>query len=128
VVVDSSVLIAIHLKEPGWDVLLDKIAAAPEVIVGAPTLLETAIVLSARLRQDVQPLLMLLLRRLTIRLIPFSEEHYEAAIDAFLRFGKGRHPAGLNFGDCMAYAVAAVSGLPLLYTGGDFARTDIQSA
>ena len=54
--------------------------------------------------------------------------HYEAAVAAYLRFGKGRHPAALNFGDCMSYALASESGLPLLYTGDDFARVDIQSA
>jgi ribonuclease VapC len=61
-------------------------------------------------------------------IIDFSEDHYEAALSAFLRFGKGRHPASLNFGDCMSYALASVSGLPLLYAGTDFSRTDIQSA
>jgi ribonuclease VapC len=61
-------------------------------------------------------------------LVDFNQEHYDAAVSAYLRFGKGRHAAGLNFGDCLCYALAAVSGLPLLYTGTDFSRTDIQSA
>jgi ribonuclease VapC len=61
-------------------------------------------------------------------IVDFNEDHYEAALSAFLRFGKGRHPAGLNFGDCMSYALASVSGLPLLYAGTDFSRTDIPSA
>jgi ribonuclease VapC len=69
-----------------------------------------------------------LLRKLNAEIVDFNEYHYEAAASAFLRFGKGRHPAGLNFGDCMSYALSAVTGLPLLCTGDDFARTDIQCA
>jgi ribonuclease VapC len=68
------------------------------------------------------------LHRLEIEIVEFNEYHYEVALAAFLRFGKGRHPAALNFGDCMSYALSAVSGLPLLCTGHDFARTDIQCA
>ena len=64
-------------------------------------------------------------RRSGAEILPFTEDHARAAAAAFLRYGKGRHPAGLNFGDCMAYAVAKVEGAPLLFTGGDFARTDV---
>ena len=58
-------------------------------------------------------------------MVPFTEAHARPRRTAFLRYGKGRHPAGLNFGDCMAYAVAKAEGAPLLFTGGDFARTDV---
>lgn len=126
-VIDSSALVAIHLKEPEFSVLLDKIAGAADKVVAAPTVLEAAIVLSGRMKQDARPLLALLLRRLGIRVVPFGEEHYDAAIDAFLRFGKGRHPAALNFGDCIAYATAALAELPLLYVGKDFAQTDVEA-
>jgi ribonuclease VapC len=68
------------------------------------------------------------LRRVKADAVPFNQEHLDAAAAAFLRFGRGSHPASLNFGDCMSYAVAAVAGLPLLYTGEDFARTDIDRA
>ena len=68
------------------------------------------------------------LRRVNAQVVPFTEEHFDAAVEAFQRFGRGRHPAGLNFGDCMSYAVATVAGLPLLFTGQDFARTDITTA
>ena len=68
------------------------------------------------------------LRSIGAEIVPFQEEHYEAAVSAFLRYGKGRHPARLNFGDCMSYALAVITGLPLLYTGDDFSKTDIQSA
>ena len=69
-----------------------------------------------------------LLRRARVELIPVTAEHARAARHAWRRFGKGNHPAGLNFGDCFAYALAAVSGEPLLYKGEDFALTDIEAA
>ena len=127
-VLDSSAIVAIHLKEPGYGRLIDAIDHAGLVVVGAPTLLETAMVLSARLNQDARPLLLAFLRRLEVEVIAFNEEHLDAATTAFLRFGRGRHPAGLNFGDCMSYAVASVAGMPLLFTGQDFAQTDIAPA
>ena len=68
------------------------------------------------------------LRRLEAEAVPFNQEHMDAAAPAFIRFGKGRHPAALNFGDCMSYAVASVVGMPLLFTGEDFKRTDIAQA
>jgi ribonuclease VapC len=85
-------------------------------------------VLSRRLSSDARPRLMGYLHKMNAEIVAFSPEHYEAAVDAFLRFGKGRHPARLNFGDCMSYAIASVAGLPLLYTGSDFSKTDIQAA
>jgi len=125
---DSSALISILLEERGHGSLLEKVGCAEAIFLGAPTALETAMVLSARFRQDSRPLLAGFLRRINAEIIEFNEDHYEAALSAFLRFGKGRHPAALNFGDCMSYALASVSGLPLLYAGIDFSRTDIQSA
>ena len=82
-------------------------------------------VLSSRLGRDPRQQLAGFLREMEVEVIPFTAEHYEVAMDAFERFGKGRHPAALNFGDCLTYAVARLSGLPLLYTGNDFARTDL---
>jgi ribonuclease VapC len=125
---DSSALLAVFLREPGWEGVMARAAEAKVVVIGAPTLLETAMVLSARMGQDARPVLMSSLRQFRAQVVPFTDEHYETAIDAFLRYGKGLHKAALNFGDCMAYAVAAVSGLPLLYTGKDFAQTDITAA
>ena len=127
-VLDSSAIVAIHLREPGHDRLIQRIEDAEVVVVGVPTLLETAMVLSTRLGQDARPLLSTFLRRLEAEVVPLGNEHLDAAISAFLRFGRGRHPAALNFGDCMAYAVASVSGMPLLFTGEDFTRTDISRA
>lgn len=127
-VLDSSAIVAIHLKEPGYERLLDALEKASVVLVGAPTLLESAMVLTARLGRDARPGLSAFLRGLHAEVVPFNEAHQDTAVTAFLRFGRGRHPASLNFGDCMSYAVAAVSGVPLLFTGGDFPQTDIACA
>ena len=127
-VIDSSALLAIHLQEPKYQVCLEKIVLASLAVIGAPTLLETTMVLTARAGANARTAISRSLGQLRIQVVPFTEEHFEIATDAFLRFGKGRHPAALNFGDCMSYAIAQASGLPLLYTGKDFAKTDVASA
>ena len=125
---DTSAIVAIVLREPGFEDLLGKIEQARVVAVGTPTLTECSMVLSSRLQVDARLVIRSVLRRMNAQVVPFTEEHFDAAADAFLRFGRGRHPAGLNFGDCLSYAVASVSGLPLLFTGDDFTRTDIRAA
>ena len=82
-------------------------------------------VIAGRKGPDSRPEVEALLATLGLRVVPLTDAHARLATDAFLRWGKGRHPAGLNFGDCMAYAVAKAEGAPLLFTGGDFARTDV---
>ena len=124
-IVDTSAIIAIFLKEPGYEVVLDKLIEADAVGVGTPTLAETAIVLTARLGTDPVSLLNRFVTEFGIRQIPFAPEHWQEAADAYSRYGKGRHPAALNYGDCMTYAVAKLSGQPLLYVGDDFSRTDL---
>ena len=124
-ILDSSAILAAFLEEPGYDGILDQISSAQTVGVGSPTFVETAIVLSLKMRRDARPQLNEFLREAGAELIPLGPEHIDAAVDAFLRFGKGRHPAALNFGDCLTYAIAAVAGLPLLFTGDDFTKTDI---
>lgn len=124
-VLDSSVLIAIVMTEPGSKDLLSRIRTTSPVCIGAPTLVETAMVLSRRLAGDPLPLLTELLEELEVEVIPFTAEHSRAAVRAFLNFGKGRHPAALNFGDCLTYSVASVANQPLLYVGNDYARTDL---
>lgn len=98
--------------------------AADVVGVGAPTLVETAAVLGTRIPQ-ARPLLDDLLRRLQAQVVPFGADHWEVARTAYERFGKGRHPAGLNLGDCCSYATARVAGRPLLCVGDDFSLTDL---
>lgn len=127
-VLDSSALLAILLQEAGHETLVEKAANAERVFIGAPTAFETAVVLSSKLRRDPRPEINGILRRLNAEIVQFGSEHYESAVSAFLRFGKGRHPAALNFSDCMTYALAAMSGEPLLFCGDDFSRTDIQGA
>ena len=127
-ILDSSALVSIVLKEEGCEVLAGKAQLANPVLICAPVVLESAMVLSRRLGYDARPIVSALLRRFDAEIVEFNQDHYEAAMSAFLRFGKGRHPAALNFGDCMSYALASVSGLPLLCTGDDFSRTDIQCA
>lgn len=127
-IVDSSALVSILLEEAGYETLLEKLNRADPVLVSAPIALEASIVLSKRLARDARPMIAGLLSRMQAEIVDFTQQHYETALSAYLRFGKGRHPAALNFGDCMSYALASESGLPLLYTGDDFPRTDIQSA
>jgi ribonuclease VapC len=128
VIVDASALIAIVLREPGHHTVVAKLAAVGEAGIGAPTLVETGIVLSVRLGRDARPLLARLLQEAGLTVVPFGEPHWRAAIDAYGRFGKGRHPAALNFGDCLTYAVARLAKQPLLCVGNDFSRTDLPLA
>ena len=127
-ILDSSALLAIVFREPGFEVLVTRIAGAEAVGVGAPTLAETGIVLHARLGDASRGLLERLLDELSVQEIPFREVHWREAAEAFRRFGRGYHPASLNFGDCLTYAVARLAGEPLVYVGEDFAKTDLDAA
>jgi ribonuclease VapC len=128
VILDSSAVIAILLEEPAHARVLDLLAAEPEPAIGAPTLAETAIVLSAKLGVEGGTLLARFLDEFGLVVLPFEEEHWRVATEAYLRYGRGRHPAGLNFGDCLTYAVAWLADEQLLCVGGDFARTDLELA
>lgn len=96
--------------------------------IGAPTLVETEIALVRKEGDVARTVLSRLRATLSIVVVPFGEDHWEVAMEAFSRYGKGRHPARLNYGDCMAYATARLAEMPLLYLGDDFAQTDIQPA
>lgn len=124
-ILDASAILSVVLEEPGCEAILRRIKEAPILAVGASTLVETAMVLSSRLRKDPRPLLSQFLREAEVEVIPFGRDHYEVAVDAFERYGKGRHPAALTFGDCLTYAMARLSGFPLLFTGDDFTKTDL---
>ena len=113
---------------PGHEAILEKMLAADETAIGAPTLAETAIVVSARLGTDARPLLSRFLREGAIETLPFGEAQFGVAVGAWLRFGRGRHQARLNVGDCLAYATARLAGRPLLCVGDDFARSDLTLA
>ena len=127
-ILDSSAVAAVALQEPGHERILAAMSAASALGIGAPTLVEATIVLSARLGRDARGLMSRLLLEADVAVVPFTDEHFGTALDAWLRFGRGRHPASLNFGDCLAYATARVAGEPLLFTGADFTQTDIAPA
>jgi len=127
-IVDSSALVAVVIEEPEFELVWDKLATAERVGVGAPTLFETAMVLRSRLGPRGRTLLDAVTGRLGAEVLPFDGRHWPVALDGFTRFGRGRHPAGLNFGDCLAYATASVAGEPLLCLGDDFAQTDLELA
>jgi ribonuclease VapC len=124
-ILDSSAIVAVLLKEPGYERLVAHLAENPEPGVGAPTMVETGIVLSARLGERGQTLLGRFAQAHELMILPCEAEHWQIAVHAFLRFGKGRHPATLNFGDCLTYATARLADEPLLCLGEDFAKTDI---
>lgn len=125
---DTSAIIAVLFEEPGYLDLIDRILAADHVRVGTPTLVETGLVFAGRRRAQAVGELEALLRELDVTIIPFGEREYRAAVEAFLRFGRGRHKAALSFGDCFAYAVADTANDSLLFLGNDFAQTDITPA
>jgi ribonuclease VapC len=127
-VVDSSALVAILLAEPGFERLREAMITAADVIVPAPVLVEAGMVMLSRTGTGGLTDLDDLLERSGARVLALSEGQARVAVVAFGRYGKGRHLAGLNFGDCMAYAVAMAEGVPLLFTGADFARTDVVAA
>lgn len=128
IVVDSSALLAILFREPDHQRILERLIREDGAVIPSPTLLESSIVASSRLERDASALIHNLMEEFGIATIPFEERHATTALSAWLRFGKGRHPAGLNFGDCIAYAVAQRGGMPLLCVGGDFPRTDLELA
>jgi ribonuclease VapC len=125
-ILDSSAVIAILLEEPGFEELEERADKAHSISIGAPTLLEVRIVLTRKSASSAR--LLLFLQTIGAVTVPFTEEHLLAAVEAHERFGKGKHPARLNFGDCMSYAIARVSQEPLLFTGDDFSKTDIEAA
>jgi ribonuclease VapC len=125
---DSSALIAILFAEAGHLDIVDSILEADAVRVGAPTLVETGLVLAGRRGGAAGAELDELIRELGVTVVPFGEAEWHAATDAYGRYGRGRHRAALNFGDCLAYATAAVAGDTLLFVGADFRRTDIRPA
>ena len=126
--VDSSALIAILFSEAGHFDLVDCILAADSVRVGTPTLVETSMVFASRRGTASTREVDELVKELGVTVVPFGEQEWHAATDAFLRFGRGRHRAALNFGDCLSYATATIARDTLLFVGDDFARTDIEPA
>jgi ribonuclease VapC len=127
-VIDSSALVAMLLKEPERDAFVEAIRLAPLRLLAAPTAVEAGIVVLSRLGEAGLTDLEALYDETRIEVVPLAQRHVALAIEAFRRFGRGRDPAGLNFGDCFSYALAVATGEPLLFKGNDFARTDVKRA
>jgi ribonuclease VapC len=127
-VVDSSALVAILLGEPGGDALAIKLSSAHRPVICAANWLEAMMVVCSRLGPSGVPALRDLLDAAEVQIAPADAELVQTAFDAWQRFGKGLHPAGLNFGDCFAYALATRRGDALLFKGDDFSQTDVARA
>ena len=127
-VIDTSAIIAILLAEPEAVRLANAIEHASPRSVSAASLLEASLVIETRKGEPAGRELDLFIYRAELEIVPVDQAQAEVAQIAWRRFGKGRHPANLNFGDCLAYALAKISGAPLLFKGDDFAQTDIQPA
>ena len=129
IAVDSSALIAVLRREPEADSFLQVIATADGCLLSSVSLLETSMVLAGRTGDAASwSELDALITRASMQVVTQDAGLAEAARDAFLRYGKGRHPAALNLGDCASYAVAKTRGLPLLFKGSDFPSTDLMAA
>ena len=128
VLLDTSAVIAILTREAVAPRLLAKLLAAPLRLLPTPCAAEAFIVLHGKLIPNPEPLLAGFLQEFDIQLIAFDPHHLIWFNHAYARFGKGRHPAALNLGDCFTYAIAKATGLPLLFTGEDFSKTDLAQA
>ncbi len=128
IVVDTSAVLAVLLREPGSDELLDRLGAAAPAVMSAATWVELGIVTEARFGPHGADLVQRFLRDAEIDLVAVDAETAERAMSAWRRFGKGRHAAALNFGDCFSYALAEQTGFPLLCVGKDLAATDLDVA
>lgn len=128
VVVDTSALVAIILGEPEADALLDRLETTERRYTTPLVVLETVMVLSSYLKlgvAEIRATVLQVLQVAGIDVVPITAQMGALAVEAFAAFGKGRHPARLNLGDCMSYAAAKAYRAPLLYKGDDFSKTDL---
>lgn len=126
-VVDTSAVVAVLFDEPGSDAVAAALHSAGEAVMAAPTFTELAIVVEARTGPAGSRLLEQLLDEYGITIVPLDEQLARRAADGWRRFGKGRHSAALNFGDCFAYALASAHDQRLLFVGKDFTATDVEA-
>lgn len=127
-IVDSSAVLAILFREPGFEIFLKAISDARFCAVSAASFVEISIVIESRGGHAVIRQWDDFVRSSGISVAPFTEEQAFLARQGYSDFGKGRHPAGLNFGDCFSYALAKAMGEPLLFKGDDFRLTDVEPA
>jgi len=128
VIVDSSAVTSIFLRKPGCERLIDALANAGSAGVGAPTLAEASLELAKPFGREVHALLARFVQEFELQVVPFSDAHFRAAVDAHQRFGEGQHKAALDFGDCLAYATARLAKQPLLCDDARFGKTDLDVA
>jgi ribonuclease VapC len=126
-IVDSSALLAVLLDEPECSRFIALLAEAEDPLISAATLVEASIVMQAKTGDSGVDDLDELLAAAAVRCVAVDRAQAQIAREAYTRFGKGRSPAGLNFGDCFSYALAQVTGRPLLFKGDDFSLTDVTS-
>jgi ribonuclease VapC len=127
-ILDTSAVVGMIREEQDQARLVEAIEGATSVGIGTPTLTEASIVLVRRMGVVGRLALARFLEENEVVSIPFDEDHWNAAAEADIRYGKGRHLAGLNYGDCMTYATAQIADHPLLFTGEDFSQTDLVPA
>lgn len=127
-ILDSSSIVSVLFEEEDHGRLVQAMDDADVLAIGGPTLFETGMVAIGAFGLHGRTLVSQFLERWTVVVTPFDDRHWQIAIEAFLRYGKGRHPAALNYGDCMTYATASLADMPLLFVGDDFRRTDITPA
>jgi ribonuclease VapC len=127
-ILDTSALVAILFREPEAVRFVQLIHKASHSRVSAPNFVELAIVIEGQIGPEAGRQCDMFFRRSGIIIEPLTVDQAHLARQAFLDFGKGRHPAGLNFGDCFAYALSKATGEPLLFKGSDFAKTDVLPA
>jgi ribonuclease VapC len=127
-IVDSSAIVAISLQEPEAERMAAAILQAPERHISAVNWLETMMVLESRAGVAASDGALLILAQLGVGTLAFDQAQMQEAHEAWRRYGKGRHAAGLNMGDCCAYAASKLEGRPLLFKGGDFEKTDVARA
>lgn len=124
-VLDTSAILAVLQSEPEADRMLAALAGAPAREMSSATLVEAAIVLFARYGDAGEREVDLFVHRLRVVIFPLTAEHADLARAAYRRFGKGHHPARLNYGDCFSYALSMALQEPLLFKGDDFSKTDV---
>lgn len=125
IAVDTSVIVAIVLEEPEAETF-KTVLRKESIVIGWPTLFEIRTVLAAKRFSNAGDIVNRFMDAPNITSVAFDEKYYRAAEQALERYGKGRHPAGLNMGDCFSYAVAAVNKAPLLFKGQDFGQSDLK--
>lgn len=126
-IVDSSAVLAIAFQEPEAERFATAIAEAPERAMSAVNWMEVMMVVESRYGEESADDVLLILEQLGVEILPFDAEQANEARAAWRRFGSGHHPAGLNLGDCAAYAASVVTGRPLLFKGDNFLKAGVAS-